>query len=80
MDTGAARVASRWIKNWPAPKLLPITWQHWRNFPWPTNSKSSVLQHLICWCRATWLIGRLGQEPDLMGDHVPELKNLALPI
>lgn len=28
----------------------------------------------------TWLIGRLAQAPDLMGDHVPELKNLALPI
>ena len=27
-----------------------------------------------------WLIGRLAQAPGLMGDHVPELKNLALPI
>ena len=27
-----------------------------------------------------WLIGRLEEAPDLMGDHVPELAKLALPI
>ena len=27
-----------------------------------------------------WLIGRLEQAPELMGDHVPELGGLALPI
>ena len=28
----------------------------------------------------SWLIGRLAEAPDLMGDHVPELGNVALPI
>ena len=27
-----------------------------------------------------WIIGRLAEAPDLMGDHVPELGRLALPI
>jgi hypothetical protein len=27
-----------------------------------------------------WLLGRLAQAPDVMGDHVPELGRLALPI
>jgi hypothetical protein len=27
-----------------------------------------------------WLIGRLAEAPELMGDHVPELRGLALPI
>ncbi len=27
-----------------------------------------------------WLIGRLAEAPELMGDHVPELGGLALPI
>ncbi len=27
-----------------------------------------------------WLTGRLAVAPELIGDHVPELKNLALPI
>ena len=27
-----------------------------------------------------WLFGRLAEGPDLMGDHVPELSGLALPI
>ncbi len=27
-----------------------------------------------------WLIGRLAEAPELMGDHVPELSGLALPI
>jgi hypothetical protein len=27
-----------------------------------------------------WLTGRLAEAPDLMGDHVPELGKLALPI
>lgn len=27
-----------------------------------------------------WLVGRLEEAPDLMGDHVPELARLALPV
>ena len=27
-----------------------------------------------------WLLGRLAEAPELMGDHVPELAKLALPI
>lgn len=27
-----------------------------------------------------WLVGRLAEAPELMGDHVPELRGLALPI
>ena len=27
-----------------------------------------------------WLLGRLAEAPELMGDHVPELRGLALPI
>jgi hypothetical protein len=27
-----------------------------------------------------WLMGRLAEAPELMGDHVPELRGLALPI
>jgi hypothetical protein len=27
-----------------------------------------------------WITGRLAEAPDLMGDHVPELRGLALPI
>src|SRR5438477_1258637 len=32
------------------------------------------------WKRTWWLAGRLATAPDLIGDHVPELKKLTLPV
>jgi hypothetical protein len=51
-----------------------------RTLPFDSLAQDNAREHPAFEEDLEWLIGRLAEAPDRMGNHVPELSKLALPI